>query len=150
MTTDYVGATDAMNATVLAAWNAATSVILGAPPQKLFFQGIVKSGVSEAGAPDEYWGRVSYQTVDQGSVGPGARRHAACGLVFVQMFFPVAATGSWRKGVQIANRVKNALAVRSSSGTVWFRKPRINELTVDGAHHRLNVVAEFEYDEIVS
>ena len=148
MTTDYVGATDAIYADVYAAWKSACTTVLGAE-QKMFFQGIVKDSAVEIGAANEFWSRTSRQTVDQGSNGPGARKHAAVGLIFVQMFFPLSAKGAWRSGTQIATTVKNALARRSSSGTVWFRNPRINELTPDGTHHRLNVVAEFEYDEIV-
>jgi hypothetical protein len=148
VTTDYSGAADQINGAAFAAWKLATFAVVGSV-QKMFFQGVVKQGVAEVGAADEYWARVALQTVNQGSIGPGSRRHCAVGLVFVQMFFPLSKPDAWPKGKQIATRVKNALSVRSSAGTVWFRNPRINELAPDGDHHRLNVVAEFEYDETV-
>ena len=152
MTADYVSATDAMKSTVFVAWNAATLAIVGST-QKIFFQGVVKDGALEVGTPDEYWARFSTQSVTQGQSTLGEngtkRRHTAYGLLFVQMFFPIAKNDAWRNGTQIAKAVKNALAGRTASGTVWFRNPRINELTIDGAHHRLNVVVDFEYDEIV-
>lgn len=152
MTTTYVTATDDMKAAVLVAWNAATLSIVGSA-QKIFFQGVVKDGALEVGSPSDYWARVSTQSVTQGQSTLGEngtqRRHTAYGLLFVQMFFPIAQNTAWRNGSLIAIAVKNALAGRTASGIVWFRNPRINELPVDGAHHRLNVVADFEYDEIV-
>lgn len=152
MTTDYVGATDAMKSSVLVAWNAATLATVGSV-QKIFFQGVVKDGVLEVGTPDDYWARVSTQSVTQGQATLGEngvkRRHTAYGVLFVQMFFPLVKNDAWRNGTLIAKAVKNALAGRTASGTVWFRNPRINELTIDSTHHRLNVVVDFEYDEIV-
>jgi hypothetical protein len=151
--TTYIAASDDMKATTNAAWKAATLLHVGSV-QKLFFQGIVKDGALEIGNPTDYWARVIIQGVTQGQSTLGehqtGRRHTAYGLLWVQMFFPLAVNDAWRKGQLIASAVKNALARESISGTVWFLNPRINDnVPADVTHHRLNVVADYQFDEIL-
>lgn len=147
--TTYIEASDAMKACVYAAWKAATVATVGTE-QKLFFQDRIKAGTLEVGTPDEYWARVVVQHVAGETAAIGGRKRTAYGLLWVQMFFPLAKVGAWRKGQQIAEPVKNALADTTTSGTVWFFRARINDnIPADATHHRLNVVADFQYDEIV-
>lgn len=154
MTTTYLDASDDMKATATAAWNAATLAVLGSSA-KMLYQDRIKAGAVEVGTPDEYWARTVVQHVTTPQVtlgGPadGSRRHTAHGLLWVQMFFPLAKTVAWRNGQKIASAVKNALAKESVSGTVWFLNARINDnLPADTTHHRLNVLVEFQYDEII-
>ncbi len=151
MTTTYIDATDEIKKRVFDAWNAATLAVTG-ERKKMFFQGAVRSAALELGDADDYWARTSIQTVDQTQSvlrGVEGARESAIGLVFVQMFFPVSEPTAWRNGSTIAAAVRKSFARRTESGTVWFRGRRINELGLEGTHHRLNVVAEFEYDEVV-
>lgn len=148
---NYNEATDEMKAHVLAVWRSATTQYMGAI-QPMLFQGVTAA----IPASPALWARLSINTVDQGQSKlsdmnfAGAKTHTAIGNVFVQVFMPIAVADSWRKGTLIANKVKNALALRTASGTVWFRNPRIAELDPEQSFHRLNVVAEFEYDEVVN
>ena len=121
-------------------------------PHKILYQGMVQDGVLAAGQPGEYWARISKRTFMQKQTAfgsSGQKRHTARGLVFVQLFLPVSKNEAWQKGQLMVSPIKKALSGRSSSGTVIFREPRAEELGLDGSHHRLNVVAEFEYDEKV-
>lgn len=154
MNVDYKQARDVMFALVYNEWKAASTAIFGAE-KPMLYQGVVQTSPPAA---DEYWARLSLVTGRQeqsnlgkcsNEAGSEGRRHTAVGALFVQMFFPLSGTGAWDNGLALAKRVKNVLAGASSSGTVWLRSPRIKELDPDGSHHRLNVVAEFEYDEVI-
>lgn len=76
----------------------------------------------------------------------GIRRFARSGTIFVQVF-----TG---RGIGLA--LSDALVATAigafegerTAGGVWFRNVRAQEIGPDGAWHQVNVLAEFEYDEL--
>lgn len=154
MTTTYVEASDDMKSTVLVAWNAACTAQFGATC-KLFYQDRIKDGKLEVGNADEFWARVVVQHVTAGQTAlggraDGGRRHTAYGILYVQLFVPLAAKTAWRKAQFVASALKNALSGATASGTVWFTRPRVNDnIPPDPAHTRINVLCEFQYDEIV-
>ncbi len=151
MTTTQKEARDIIFAQAYAEWKLAVVEHFGGivANHPVLFQGKVEN----VPAADKVWARFSMNGVDEAQSNLGVvnekRRRTAIGVVFVQMFFPISATGAWDKGLLLGARVKNALARPSSSGKVWLRNARVNELTPDATHHRLNVVAEYEYDELV-
>lgn len=151
MTTNYSGATDQINQVFFDAWTANAAAVIGYVPEVRW------QDVTEPDTPDgsKYWARVSIQTIDEpqttfavGVSGPDKRRYTAYGLVFVQLFGPKSDVTSSEKIKQLAEIAKNAYRGKATSGKVWFRNVRINELGPEELFIRRNVVAEFEYDEI--
>lgn len=76
-----------------------------------------------------------------------AMRYRNLGLLFVQIFTPL---GDGQKlSDQLAGIVKAAFQRGQTPGGCWFRNVRVNEIGPSGAWYQLNVVAEFEYDEVI-
>ena len=77
----------------------------------------------------------------------GQRRYRAEGLITVQIRTP-AGDGQFlaRQLVPIAQR---AYRGKTTSGGVLFRNVRVNEVGRNGNHFQTNVLADFEYDEVV-
>lgn len=148
MTTTYVEAIDQMFSLFNSAWNAETTAIVGYVPEVRW------PGVEEPGTPDasKYWARVSQQTVieEQTTIGDsnGKRRYTASGLIFVQIFCPKSEAAAMENGRNLAVIARNSFRGKTTSGKVWFRNARINELAPEESAYRFNVVAEYEYDEI--
>lgn len=148
MTTNYVEAIDEMFALANNAFAANSSAVVGYVPD------IRWPGVQEVGTPDasKFWARVSQQTVieEQTTLADesGKRRYTASGLIFVQLFCPKADVAAMDKGRKLAVIARNAFRGKTTSGKVWFRNARINELEPEESAYRFNVVAEYEYDEI--
>jgi hypothetical protein len=85
-----------------------------------------------------------FQSTLSGSV--GNKTFTRLGFVTIQIFTPNG------KGLQeaydLAKVVSDAFEGVSTSGGVWFRNVRLNEIGRDGEFFQLNVVVEFRYDEI--
>lgn len=148
MTTDYVAAVDEMFALFDAAFTANAPAVVGYMPD------IRWQGINEGTTPDasKYWCRVSQQTVEeeQSTLADkdGKKRYTATGLIFVQLFGPIADVEAFEKGRLLAVIARNVFRGKSTSGKVWFRNARIRELPNEESAVRFNVVAEYEYDEI--
>jgi len=146
--TNYNEAIDQMFSLFYAAWLAQTTAIIGYVPEVRW------PGVEEPGTPDasKFWLRVSQQTVieEQTTLADsnGKRRYTASGLMFVQLFCPKSEAAAMENGRKLAVVARNAFRGKVTSGKVWFRKVRINELAPEESAYRFNVVAEYEYDEI--
>lgn len=149
--TDYEGARDEMFALFNAAWLAGTAAIVGYVPE-VRWQGITKET-----KPDEskFWARVSLQTVggEQASLSNcagaiGQKHYTDFGLIFVQIFAPKSGQQSQLKLSRLGMLARNVFRGVSTDHKVWFRNARINELPDELEFHRLNVVAEYEYDEL--
>lgn len=124
------------------------ALLLGYQPL-IVYQGkdsLVKSPV------DQFWFRISQQTVleEQSALAGNdlKRRYTTDGLVFVQIFIPKTAPQNYALGLGFANSIKNAYRGKQTSSCMWFRNVRIQELPPEDAWFRLNVVAEYQYDEI--
>jgi len=148
MTTDYISAVDQMFALFNAAFSASAPAIVGYMPDVRW------QGIDEGTTPDasKFWCRVSQQTVieEQSTIADenGKRRYTADGLLFVQLFCPISDVEAMEKGRKLAVIARNAFRGKATSGKVWFRNVRINELPKEESAYRFNVVAEYEYDEI--
>jgi len=148
MTTTYVEAIDQIFSLFNSAWVANSSAIAGYVPEVRW------PGVEETGTPDasKFWARVSQQTVleEQATLSDnnGKRRYTADGLIFVQLFCPKSDVEAMDKGRKLAVIARNSFRGKTTSGKVWFRNARINELAPEESAYRFNVVAEYEYDEV--
>lgn len=149
MTTTFKDATDEICGAFWQAWNAAeVSSLVGYVPDVRW------PFVEEPEKPEasKYWARVSIQTVFEEQTAlagsDSKRRYTASGLVFVQLFCPKSRSDAGEIGRKLAEIARNSFRGKSTPGNVWFRNARINELSPENLFYRLNVVAEFEYDEI--
>ncbi len=153
MTTTYTGATADMFGLLLPVWNVQVTAALGlSTPPLLRWQGNEEQEIPPG---DQYWGRVSRQTLesDQSSLSTcvgtlGGRRYTELGLIFIQLFGPISDGAGQNKLGKAAEPLRNALRRKSTPNTVWFRRASINELPQEKRWNRLNVVAEFTYDEV--
>lgn len=113
-------------------------------------------GVS-APKPDntKYWIRVSQQTVlerqktlSDCAGAPGKKRYKTEGLLYVQLFCPIANPQSMELGRKLAIIVRSAFRNQGVAG-VTFRHARIQDgLAPEQELNRFNIVTEYEYDEL--
>lgn len=97
------------------------------------------------------WLRVSTQTVlrQQTTLGPpGQRRFTVDGLIFVQFFFPKSKADSATLINNVADITVNIFDQPSECNLIQFYRARSRELPEERDTYRLNVVAEYEYDEL--
>lgn len=132
-------AVDAMLAVFKTVWDAYP----GAP--KAIYTGV--PGDPPTG--DVLWARVTVQhaTGAQSSLASdvGTRRFTARGFVWVQVFAP---TGDGSTGARAAAQaIVNAY--RTARLAVLFRDVGLVEMGSDGAYSRVDVKANFEYDDIL-
>ncbi len=96
------------------------------------------------------WGRVAMLHTGGGQASlanhQGKRRYNRRGFVQVSIYTPRDTGLSMSDG--IAMIVLNALEGVDTPSGVWFRHVRISEVGVDGAWYQLNVLADFNYDEV--
>lgn len=148
-------AQDVMNGQFLTKWaDGETLALIGYVPE-ILWQNIEKPGYPNS---SQYYVRVSHQTVLEkqanlsGCEGAaGQKRYRTHGLTFVQVFCPVSDAQHGEKGLKLATIARNAFRgalSHSDNSDVWFRNARINPLPRENDIHRLNVVAEHEYDEL--
>lgn len=76
----------------------------------------------------------------------GRRRWTRTGFVTVQIFTPIG-EGLSRSDV-LAKIVLDAYEGQTTSGGAWFRNARANEIGPDGDWFQVNVLVDFEYDEV--
>lgn len=145
---NYTQAIDEMFALFFEQWKANAPTVIGEVPE------IRWPGVDEDKLPNmsKFWARISQQTVmeEQTSIAgnDGKTRYTASGLIFVQLFCPKSDSRAMDRGRKLAIVARNAFRGKTTSGKVWFRRARIQELTPEDNAYRFNVVAEYEYDEI--
>lgn len=96
------------------------------------------------------WARVTvrHATGRQASLSneAGKRTFRREGTVFVQIFTP------FGDGLSLSDSLAN-IAARAFEGKetpfhVWFRNVRLNEIGRDGHWYNVNVLADYEYDEL--
>jgi hypothetical protein len=150
MPCNYEQATDEILSTFTVAWKAGSAAIVGYIPT------IYYPGQDLGVVPDcsKFWARISVQTVSttQRSLSDlvgneHKRRYTSNGLVFVQIFSPTGKIDSPQKTRKLAELALSAF--RNCPSNVIFRNQSIDELPPENSCIRLNVVASFEYDEIV-
>lgn len=76
----------------------------------------------------------------------GARRWRRTGTIFVQLFSP--ANEGLSTLDEMAMVAMRAYQGKTTPGGVWFRNTRAREIGVTGKWQQLNVMVDFEYDEV--
>lgn len=101
---------------------------------------------------DKFWSRISIQTVIEEQTALAGndlkRRYTSNGVVFVQLFIPVVRLPDYEKGTKLAHLIKTAFRGKQTENCIWFRNTRIQELPQENAWFRINVVSDYQYDEI--
>jgi len=150
MPASYETATSEMLALFKAAWDAGEE----SAPVAVFWPNVrddvntAKQSPTDAALP---WARIGIQHVSgrQTSVGSpdGSRRFEHAGLITVELRVPMG------RGPGLANRLAtvaaNAFRGKTTASGVTFRNPRPRETGADGPWHRVDVLVEFLYDEVV-
>jgi len=129
-------------------WQANAGGIVGYIPEIRFPRIVYKDPVN----PSVHWGRLSLQTVMATQAafcayGSG-KKYQEDGLVFLQLFAPKSEVEAAEQQDRFAQIARSAFRGKSLPGKVWFRNARINDLDGEDEMLRLNVVAEYEYNEI--
>lgn len=92
------------------------------------------------------WARFTIRHADGGNASISNYHFRRKGTVFVQLFAP---TGEGLSRLdQMGMVALAAFEGRATPGGVWFREVRLREIGVDGNWQQVNVLADFEYDEI--
>lgn len=154
MSATYPQAIDEIFALFKAAWDAnAASIVGSAVPPTIIWKGVEPKD----GPPiNEFFARIATQQVGEpqstfksGVAEDSSRRYTANGLVIVQLFLPMSDSQAMRKGLLLGQMVKEAFRGKSTASCVWFRNARINDaIPPEENLYRLNVIAEYEYDEV--
>lgn len=153
MSLTYRGARDEVYGLLTAAWDANKDAIFGGYAKEIRY-----AGVGDPSKPDGdcYWVWLSMQSIDSEQstlstcVGkPGQVRYTDFGLVFAQLFGPRSDTEGPGRLPQMSEILRNTLRRKNRGGHVWFRAARIIPLSEEEKWLRENVVAEYNYDEII-
>jgi hypothetical protein len=94
--------------------------------------------------PAVHWGRLSIQSV----MASQAKKYQESGLVFIQLFGPRNEVEAAEQQDRLAQIARAAFRGISLPGKVWFRNARINNVPDESEMLRLNVVADYYYNEI--
>lgn len=78
----------------------------------------------------------------------GVRRFTHTGTMTVQIFTPLGRGGS--VGYPLAQIVVEAFQGSATINAVWFRNVRVNEIGVSRGWYQINVLADFEYDQLTT
>jgi len=111
--------------------------------------------VDEKPDTSKYFCRVSQATVmeEQRTLttdcfAPGFKRFGVDGILCVQIFCPKSDARAWERGRAMAKIVRDAYRRNVAGDSIVYRRSRIVELSPELECLRLNVIAEYEYDEI--
>lgn len=88
---------------------------------------------------------ISHSIGSQATLGGPARSFRRVGAITIRIY--TQAGKGLQESYQLAKVAADAFEGKSTGG-IWFRNVRINEVGRQGAYYQLNVVVDFEYDEI--
>lgn len=152
MANDYQSTTDQLFSQVLKVTNSnIVESLLGYKPESRW------QGNEESNKPDssKLWYRVSRQTVTNPQTGFGnsdsqsRAKYTNYGILFVQLFIPKTPIDSYSKGQTLAQMlVTESFRNKTTEGKIIFRNPRIQPLPPETDLNRINVVVDYEYDEV--
>lgn len=100
---------------------------------------------------DKPWARVSIHhndSLQRTFGGEGDRRFERLGLVSVQVFVPTSIEQGTELLEALADIGRNAYEGKATSCGAWFRNVRFQEFQPSEPWLRMDVVAEFTYDEL--
>lgn len=121
----------------------ASTTILGAACETRW------QGKPENVIPDDYFVRVSTKGAGTELAAYKDRDlvYDTFGHLFVQVFAPIAAEDSYRKGELLAIACRDIFLGVATPEGVWFKNARYVELEDDGKFYRWKVTVEFEFSE---
>ena len=134
----YREARDDIFAVIKTAWDTTGNVIFW--PDK----------AGKAPSAPASWARVALQHGNPGSQsltgGNGTIKFERQGVLVIQVFSP--AGQGLSEGYDLCKVLTDALEGKATSNGVWFKRVRIVEAGNEGDYSQLNVIAEFNYDEV--
>lgn len=135
-------------AAVTDGWNNALPTIVGTNHELRYWGKKYQNAV----AVTKYWGRVSIQTVseDQDTLRNDVKRYRSNGIMILQLFGPVDDNQVGPKMDQISDALRNVFRSCTAADNVQFARARIvDNIDPEPAWLRVNVVAEFEYNQFL-
>lgn len=149
MTTTYEGALDEIFTAFRTGINANSVAILGYVPY-IEWPG---SNTEIPPDPSKFWLRISSKGVDSGQgtlseniVTNGSKRFETVGLIFVQIMAPKR-NDALAMCIRLGMTIQNIFRKRTLN--VIMRNAKMKEMPYENGCLRLNVTAEFEFDEIL-
>lgn len=153
MTTNYTDARDKIYGRVKAAIDGPVAALFGYKAETRW------PFTAEPNKPDasKIWFRVSSQIVEEGQStlstcegAPGQKRYETVGVLIIEMYMPKAVRDSGVKGTKAAAIIRDAFRnAPSGEEGIFYYRARINDgIAPEELFYRLNVVTEFEYDEV--
>lgn len=152
MSATYTTAVNEMLGLFKVAWDAGAGAFNGGTVPEVRWDGIGEQGPPSGEPP---WARASVRhTADAGQSSlsnvTGARRFTKRGTIAIQIFYPLKSGGGPGGNLGgLAQVAKAAYEGKATESNVWFRAVRIQEVGPDGPWYNTNVLADFEYDELV-
>lgn len=143
----FATARDEILALFKVAWDANTPAVNGGLTPRVEWDAVDSKTARPVSAA---WARITVEhtLAEQSTFGDaGARRFTRFGFVTVQIFQPQNTAGGFTLGEQLAVIARNAFEGVGTASGVWFRNAVISEAGSDAIWSRLNVRAEFQYDE---
>lgn len=131
------------------AWDAGTPAVNGGLVPVVFWEGVDPGTPPPVDAP---WARVTclHSTARQTTFGgTGSRRFRRFGIVTAQIFSPLSLGSGLTLAEKLAIIARGAYEGKSTPSGIWFLNTRIREIGVDSSWFQMNVMSEFQYDEIL-
>ena len=130
-------------------WNAAMPAIVGTNHELRYYGIKYQTEVPVT----KFWGRLSIQTVMEEQTtlrNSTGKRYTSYGTMILVLFVPTIEAQAATKLDQIAEALRNIFRVCTPADNVQFARARINDnIDPEAAWLRANVIAEWQYDQIV-
>lgn len=92
------------------------------------------------------WARFAIRHSDGGSASISRNHFRRYGTIIIQLFSPV---GDGLSALDPLTKIAlDAYEGQSTAGGAWFRNVRSKEIGPDGDWYQVNVLVDFEYDEV--
>ena len=93
------------------------------------------------------WARITVRHATGGNDAIGNRLFFRTGLVTIQLFTKYGE--GLTQNDTLAKVAVEAFQGQHTAGGVWFRNVRLNEIGIDGKWFNSNVLADFEYNQVI-
>jgi hypothetical protein len=128
-------------------WQTGTPAVNGGDVPPVFWEGLGYVGNEPEDVP---WATafIRHTQASQRTLADqvGKRRFLKLGTITVQIFVPVG--GGLGKAEELSKVAKKAFEGKSTASAVWFRNVKIVEVGIEDPWYQVNVLADFEYDEL--
>jgi len=126
-------------------WNAQTPALNSGQPVEIHWPGVTVE------APEKAYARVRLQHIPSRQLTfgeTGQRRFGRAGFVSVEVFAPLNNGQGFSLSQNLAIIARDAYEGRGTATGIWFRNARINDVGPSEQFYQMNVLIEFEYDEL--